>query len=179
MPLKFRALFMFVFALALFAQTGFTQEGTDDPILARMKKDIYFLASDECEGRGLGTLGLDLAAHYVAAQFKKAGLQPGGVNGTYFQPFNYASGAAADGESTCFITGPQGERIELKQGKDFQVIGTSGPGKVDAPLVFAGYGVTANKIAYDDFAGVDVKGKAIITSPLPLRGQGEKPFDSA
>jgi hypothetical protein len=179
MPLKFRAAILFVFALALAAQSGFTQT-KDDPIIARMKKDVFFLASEECEGRGVGTNGLDLAAHYVAAQFKKAGLKPGGVNNTYFQPFIFSTGAQADGESTCVITGPTGEKFDLKQGKDFQVIGTSGPGKVNAPLVFAGYGVTSNRIAYDDFAGIDVKNKAIITlRRLPRFSDKEKQFDGS
>lgn len=180
MPLKFRAAFLLVFALCLLAQSGFTQETKDDVILARMKKDIFFLASDECEGRGVGTLGLDLAAYYIAAQFKKAGLKPGGANGSYFQPFMFSTGAQVDGTSTLVLTGPGGEKAELKQGTDFQIIGTSGPGKVNAPLVFAGYGVTALKSDYDDFAGIDVKGKAIITlRRVPRFANKEKPFDGA
>ncbi len=49
---------------------------------ARLKKDIYFLASDECEGRGPTTKGINLAADYIADQFKNAGLKPGGVEPT-------------------------------------------------------------------------------------------------
>src|SRR5689334_5978015 len=53
----------------------------------RMRRDITFLASDECEGRGPGTKGIDKAADYIAAEFKKAGLRPGGKDSRYFQPF--------------------------------------------------------------------------------------------
>ena len=53
----------------------------------RLKRDITYLASDECEGRGPGTLGIDRAAVYIAGQFKDAGVKPGGVNKTWFQPF--------------------------------------------------------------------------------------------
>src|SRR5258708_25608770 len=59
----------------------------DDAVEARMRKDITFLASDECEGRGVETKGINRAADYIAAEFKKAGLKPGGPDDSYFQPF--------------------------------------------------------------------------------------------
>src|SRR5438067_12234581 len=62
---------------------------------ARLKRDVTFLASDECEGRGPMTKGLILAGDYIANEFKKAGLKPGGVDGSYFQPFAVA-GAKLD-----------------------------------------------------------------------------------
>src|SRR5437773_7229371 len=58
-----------------------------DDSLARMKKDLYFLAGEECEGRGLKTEGINKAAAYIANEFKAAGLKPGGPAGSYFQPF--------------------------------------------------------------------------------------------
>src|SRR6516164_1736941 len=54
---------------------------------ARLKRDVTYLASDELEGRGVTTRGVDLAAVYVAAEFKKAGLKPAAEDGSYFQPF--------------------------------------------------------------------------------------------
>lgn len=180
MPLRFRPLFFFSIALTFFTVAGassFSQDAKEDPILARMKKDIFYLASDECEGRGVGTKGLDKAAEYIADQFKKAGLKPGGVDGTYFQPFPFATGTQLAGESTLVLSGPQGQKIRLKQGTDFQVVGSSGPGKVTAPLVFAGYGVTAKSVDYDDFGGIDVKGKVIVTlRRVPRYFSKELPF---
>ena len=152
----------------------------DDPIEARMRKDITFLASDECEGRGVGTKGLDLAADYIAGQFKKAGLKPGGVNGTYFQPFPFATNAQLDGASSLVLQGPKEQKITLIQGTDFQVLGSSAPGKLSAPVVFVGYGVTAQGIKYDDYAGVDVKGAIVIAlRRLPRWTNKEMPFDPA
>ena len=167
---------LFAFGLAgLIVRSACAQE---DPIVERMRKDITFLASDECEGRGVGTLGLDLAAQYIAVQFSRSGLKPGGVNGTYFQPFPFANNAQLDGESTMTLESPLGKKIELKQGIDFQILGASAAGKVDAPLVFVGYGTTTRTIAYDDYAGMDVKGKVVVAlRRLPRWSDKEKPFD--
>jgi len=181
---KFRLALLGVFALGLtlaVGRAGLSQdvkEGKSDPSVERMRKDLFFLASPECEGRGVGTLGLDLAAYYIAAQFKKAGLKPGGVNGTYFQPFPFARGGQLDGDSTLTIHGPDNKKIELKQGVDFQVVGTSAPGKVSAPLAFVGYGVTAIESPYDDYTGIDAKGKAVVAlRRLPRWNDKDKPFD--
>ena len=54
---------------------------------ARMRKDIDFLASPQCEGRGVNTAGINLAAQYIANEFQKAGLKPAAEDGSYFQPF--------------------------------------------------------------------------------------------
>lgn len=157
----------------------FAQEKVD-PIVERMRKDVTFLASDECEGRGVGTKGLDKAADYIAAQFKLAGLKPGGVNGTYFQPFPFATNAQLDGASTVTLVGPKDKKIELKQGTDFEVMGSSAPAKFTAPLAFVGYGTTARDTMYDDYAGIDAKGKMVITlRRLPNWNDKAKPFDGA
>src|SRR5690242_14503775 len=57
---------------------------------ARLQKDVTYLASDELEGRGITTRGINLAADYIAAEFKKAGLKPAGEDGSYFLPFKWA-----------------------------------------------------------------------------------------
>ena len=74
--------------LLLQVRLGWTQALTGEE---RMKRDITFLASDECEGRGPGTKGIDKAAVYIAGQFTQAGLKPGGVKGSFFQPFTIAN----------------------------------------------------------------------------------------
>src|SRR5580698_5080069 len=60
--------------------------------IERLKKDLTYLTSDECEGRGAQTKGQQLAAEYIAAEFKSLGLKPGGLNQTYFQPFTMRIG---------------------------------------------------------------------------------------
>jgi hypothetical protein len=178
MPTKYRRGLMLLLALGLAGLIVHSVDAQDDPIVERMRKDITFLASEECEGRGVGTLGLDLAAQYIAVQFSRSGLKPGGVNGTYFQPFPFATNAQLDGESTMTLESPVGKKIELKQGIDFQIIGTSAAGRFNAPLVFVGYGTTTRTIAYDDYAGMDVKGKVVVAlRRLPRWSDKENPFD--
>src|SRR5207237_387030 len=119
---------------------------------ARMRKDIFFLASDECQGRGTGTKGIDVAAEHIAAEFKKAGLKPGNGD-TYFQPFTVRRGVPKlEGPTTLVLKGPQGKTVELALGQDFNVPSATGSGEVrDAALVFAGYGLTAADAKYDDY----------------------------
>jgi hypothetical protein len=148
---------LFVTASAVLGQNG------DEAIHQRLKKDIFFLASEECQGRGIDTEGIHKAAEYLANEFKQAGLKPGGKGGTYFQPFNVAVGAATlEGTNAVTLTGPQGQTIALQAGKDFQILMLGGSGEVKAPVVFAGYGLTVPKANYDDFKGLDVTGKVVV-----------------
>ena len=151
-----------------------------EEIEERMRKDITFLACDECEGRGVVTKGINLAADYIAAEFKKAGLQPAGDDGTYFQNFRVISGAAKlESPNTLVLSGPKDQRIELTINDYFLPLGISESGKAkNAPIVFAGYGATAQGIGYDDYKGVDVEGKVVILLRRTPRVENEHaPFE--
>src|SRR5205085_12062037 len=101
-------------------------------------------------------------------------------NGGYFQPFSMVRGAAQEGESSLVLQGPLGQRITLKAGKDFHVMGMSGSGKASAPVVFAGYGIMARDAGYADYEGIDVKGKVVIAiRRTPRWGNNSAPFDGA
>jgi hypothetical protein len=129
---------------------------------ARLKRDITYLASDELEGRGVTTRGINLAADYIADGFKKAGLKPGGKDGTYFQPFTMP-GAVLLKPATLTLRGPEGQEIELKAGQHFQPMGVSTSGKASAPVVFVGYGIASkDPIKIDEYAGLDVAGKVVV-----------------
>jgi len=128
---------------------------------SRMRRDINFLASDECEGRGPGTKGINKAADHIAAEFKKAGLTPGGAEGSYFQPFTLNAGVL-DEPAHLTLKGPRGQDIVLKQGVQFWPMALGGKGGDKAPAVFAGYGITSDKAKYDDYAGIDVAHKIVI-----------------
>ncbi len=126
----------------------------------RIRKDIFYLASDALEGRGPTTQGIELAADYIAAEFKKAGLHPGGVDGAYFQPFTYPANVL-DEPARLVLKGPKGEQIELKQGVQFNPMGLGRAGKLTAPVVFASYGITSAAAKYDDYEGIDAADKVV------------------
>ena len=123
---------------------------------------IGFLASDLLEGRGPGTRGDALAQQYLAAQFRLLGLQPAGPDGSYLQPFDLV-GMTGHPETLSF-TAPQG-RLALRFHEDF--IASSGVQAEesvlqDSELVFVGYGIQAPEYEWDDFKGMDLKGKTLL-----------------
>jgi hypothetical protein len=127
----------------------------------RIKNDIFFLASPECEGRGPLTGGIDRAADFIAAEFKKVGLKPVGADGSWFQPFTIP-GNKLEGPAVLVLRGPAGQTVELRQGVHFQPFGMAGPGKLTAPVAFVGYGITGKESGYNDYQGLDVAGKVVI-----------------
>jgi Zn-dependent M28 family amino/carboxypeptidase len=144
---------------------------------ARMRKDVFFLASDECEGRGVTTQGINLAADYIANEFKKAGLQPAGADGTYFQPFPMSGASKLESPNSLVLVGPNGQEIELKLEQHFMPMGLSRAGKANAPVVFAGYAATT-KNGYDDFKDIDVAGKVVVViRKTPRSGNAHSKFD--
>ena len=118
---------------------------------------VRTLASPAYEGRGPGTAGLDSAARFIAGEMRWLGLAPGGDDGTYFQKFDVTTGVAV-GEPCAIEIG--GRRFPL--GDDFQPLGFSTNGTLRAPVVFAGYGITAPGYDYDDYAGLDVHDKLVL-----------------
>lgn len=137
----------------------------------RLRRDITFLASDGCEGRGPTTQGINRAAEYVAAEFRKAGLKPAGKDG-YFQPFTIPASVLLE-PARLDLTGPLGQNITLHQGRQFHPMGLGHAGQATAPVVFAGYGITSTVKAmpYDDYAGLDVEDKVVVV----LRGAPRGP----
>jgi hypothetical protein len=149
----------------------------EEAIEARMRADLAYLASDELEGRGIETKGIDLAADYIARKFVEAGLVPGGSDG-WHQPFLVHGAAKLDAPGKVTLHGPLGQTIALKPGVDFEVMGLSGASTVNAPLVFAGHGAVAKDIDYDDYKDVDVTGKiAVVLRHTPRWNSKELPFD--
>jgi hypothetical protein len=142
----------------------------------RLRRDVTYLASDECEGRGPTTKGINLAADYIAAEFKKAGLKPGAPDGTYFQPFTIP-GAVLEAPAVLTLKGPLDQTFDLKQGVGFNAMGLSKDGKASGPAVFAGFGYTNKDLKYDDFDGLDVKDKVVVViNDTPGGSRPVQPF---
>jgi Zn-dependent M28 family amino/carboxypeptidase len=127
-----------------------------------IRADMRFLSDDLLEGRRTGTHGYELAAQYVASRFKELGLEPAGDNGGYFQsvPFRASHVEAAQTSMRWTISGQQ---TPLAFAQDF--IAASDPTRpetsVDAPVVFVGYGITSPELHYDNYEGIDAKGKIV------------------
>lgn len=163
--------------LGFFAHDALPRLRAEPAVEERLRRDVTYLASDECEGRGVSTKGINLAADYIAGEFKKAGLKPGAGKDGYFQPFTMSGPAELKGPNVVVLHGPDGKEIELKQDKDFRVLGLSASGKITAPVVFAGYAATAKEIGYDDFNGIDVAGKVVVIVRRTPQAKDKKPFD--
>jgi len=115
------------------------------------------LSSPRMEGRGAGTAGLDSAAALIAGEMRWLGLRPGGDDGTYFQKFEVTTGVTVGAPCAIAIAG---KSYDL--GDRFQPIGFSSNGTLTAPVVFAGYGISAPGYDYDDYAGIDVRDKLVL-----------------
>ncbi|MBD2723394.1 M28 family metallopeptidase [Hymenobacter armeniacus] len=129
---------------------------------ALIGQHIKVLASDEFQGRRPFTPGEEKATSYLAEEFKKLGLQPG-ANGSYFQAVPLVE-IAGKPDSIATVAG-NGKSLRLKYRQDFMFLTEREVPTVDiknSPLVFAGYGVTAPEYGWDDYAGLDVKGKTVV-----------------
>lgn len=143
----------------------------------RLSDDLKYLASDELEGRGVGTKGLDLAADYIRDQFAKAGLDVTRVNGGAFQPLTMTIGSSLGTPNQLVFNGPEGKKIELALSKDFTPLSFGGSGPISGELVFGGYGISAPDHKYDDFANIDIKGKVVVLMRrVPQQANPDGPF---
>lgn len=143
-----------------------------DPV--RYVNDVKELASPEMEGRGAGTRGLDRAEHLIEKRYRELRLEPAGIHG-YAQPFSVITGARLKSDNHCAIRIAD-KKHELKIEQDFVPFSFSSSGQVAAPLVFVGYGVTAEEFHYDDYAGLDVKDKIVVVlryEPSNLSAHGQ------
>ena len=136
-------------------------------------RHVSFLASDELAGRDTGSHGGDVAALYIASQFRRAGLRPvaPGAEGSasYYQRFRLDTSVLKDVNFE-FST-PGGERRAFRVGRDFAFFPFSGAGSVEGELIFCGYGITAPEYGYDDYAGRDVRGQVVLVlRHEPLEG---------
>ncbi len=131
--------------------------------LHRLQEYVQYLASDELEGRGPGTEGLQKAADYIRNEFQQLGLKSAVPDGTYFQPFDVSLGESpVAAETFLVLQSPDGEQISLELGKQFVPYYTGIDATVTAPVIFVGYGISAPDLQYDDYQNTDVSGKVVL-----------------
>jgi len=128
----------------------------------RLLRDATYLASDDLEGRGVRTQGLERAAEYLAAQFAEAGLNTSHYNGTPFQEFELLSLGGDSPVQQIEFRAEDGLARRLLPDQDFASLVLSRSTKLDVPVAFAGFGISAPEVGYDDYQGLDVAGRAVV-----------------
>lgn len=135
----------------------------------RLIGHIQFLASDDLKGRASGSPELERAADYIAKQFSDIGLSPGGDNDTWFEPFELVAGLTV-GNGNSLVISDKKQSVKFTLGTSYYPLSTV-PNESAAvpsdrveklPIVFAGYGLSAPDVRYDDYEGIDVRGKAVL-----------------
>ena len=141
----------------ILAAVALAATATIDPTL--YLNDIKFLASPEMRGRNTGSAELEKAAAYLESHYRELGIKPAGKS--YLQPFPVTTDAAL-GKANRFQFTEKGSTTKLEFPADFVPFNFSETGPLTGAVVFAGYGITAPEYSYDDYAGLDVKGKIVL-----------------
>ncbi|MBI4551516.1 MAG: M28 family peptidase [Candidatus Latescibacteria bacterium] len=121
---------------------------------------IRYLASDELGGRLSGTPGADQAAQYIAREFQRYGLRPAGDDGEWRQSFDFVAGLKVGAHNHLTVTA--GTQTTYTAGTDYLPLAFSSTDTADGSVVFAGYGIVAPEMGYDDYQDIDVKGKIVL-----------------
>jgi hypothetical protein len=127
----------------------------------KIRAHVRFLSLDLLEGRGPGKRGGELAAEYIATQFALDGVEPAGDNGTYYQRVPLMAVHTIEDKTKFSFVPASGEPVNLAYGTEIVSKDQTGQAtaEIDAPIVFVGYGIHAPEYHWDDYAGVDLKGK--------------------
>jgi hypothetical protein len=134
----------------------------DTAAAARVRGHLEFLAGDLLEGRGTGTRGHEIAASYVASQFRALGLEPAGDNGSWYQWVPLRRARLVDGKSRISMStgGALAPVSEYDMGLRPSL--TERTRDIDAGMVFVGYGISDKNLGLEDYAGLDVRGKIVV-----------------
>jgi aminopeptidase YwaD len=163
-------IFNFILLVLLLSISAFAQQISDPEITdEEIKAHIDYLASDELKGRDSGSEEIFEAAEYIADEFAEYGLKPA-FDGNYFQEFPFVKTIELT-ENNNLTFNANGKEISPKLWEDYITVPFSGNADVNAGLVFAGFGISATDLEYDDYAGINVKDKIVIVfrnTPEPM-----------
>ena len=132
---------------------------------AKAYEHVRYLASDDLKGRKSATPEFAKAAEYVAARMKEYGLQPGGEKGSWFQEVIFKNWSNYDQPVRLEIVSPQRRVYFPGRSRDFAPVFGTGSGLVRGEMAFAGYGILSKKPAWNDYDGLEVKGRILIILP--------------
>src|SRR5215471_9943323 len=142
---------------------------------------VEFLADDKLEGRDTGSAGFEKAADYVADQFARAGLKPAGVK-AYRQPVEFVAAQLNEDNSSLQLVRDEKEETVVFGESGFLTVNQDTAPTVDAAAMFVGYGLAVPELHYDDFAGLDLKGKIAVYisgGPADMPGPLKAHYQSA
>jgi aminopeptidase YwaD len=161
-------------SLAALTSVGALAAGlrSDAGIRNRLSYDVHFLASDALEGRFSGSEGAKVAAEFVADRYHALGLAPLGDDRSYFQHFSFIA-AVHPGPANALAFDLPSSRLVAKPDAQFRPLSFSASATASGEVVFAGYGIHAPDLGYDDYAGLDVKGKIVLV--LRFSPEGDDP----
>jgi Zn-dependent M28 family amino/carboxypeptidase len=164
--MKFRALFFLAICVPVAAQVvpPAVKSAENSIDAERIRAHVRFLSDDLLEGRGPGLRGSDIAAQYIATQFALAGLEPAGDNGSYLQQVNFVGVKTLPAQTSYAFQPAKNQTIHLTFGEDYTVSNQRHAeiARFNAPIVWVGYGIQAPEFGWDDYAGLDVRGKVIL-----------------
>ena len=169
---------LFVLLILLFTLSLQAQNKIHSPEITaqEIKANVFYLASDEMKGRFTGSPEERLAGDYIKNEFQLYGLKPA-FNGSWFQEFPFVEKVEMTKANSLTFEVKSKKQL-LKVGKDFTALAYSGNGKATGELVFAGYGISAPKLNYDDYANLDVKGKIVVVMKYhPEHDSSRSEFD--
>ena len=132
---------------------------------AKAYEHVRHLASDEFKGRKSATPEYAKAAEYVAAKMKEYGLQPGGEKGSWFQEVTFKNWSDYDQPVRLEIISPRKRIYFPGRGRDFTPVFGTGSGIIRGDMAFAGYGILSEKPAWNDYDGLEVKGRVLVILP--------------
>lgn len=138
-------------------------ENTSQAAIERMRADLTYIASDELEGRDSGSEGIRKAGEFIVKRYQQLGLKTDSFGGSPYQEFQIPGDIAVGDTNRNSLTITKGdEATTLTLGEQYTPLSLGSNGTFDGELVFAGYGITAEDLGYDDYADVDVEGKVVI-----------------
>jgi hypothetical protein len=192
-----RRLVLVLFALVgLVAQAQAPSQGSGDPgrssksgvrerapfndsiRIADMKADLFFLASDDMQGRLTDTVGNHLAAEWVKSRFERMGLKPAMPDGSYFEPYDLVTATLGRRENSLALTDGASARRELAHATDFYAHRFSATASAVGPVVFAGFGITSPDRSHDDLKGGGIEGAVVLVlDHEPGENDPNSPFD--